>query len=175
MERETGLRWVGTDKDFSRLSESETGPWFILGVGGVGPSSTRRDIVGRYLAINGRWANIIHAAAHVSPSAKIGKGVLVLAGAIVNSGAVLGNHCVINSGAIIEHDVRVGSFVQVSPGSVVGGGTTLEENCYVGLGARVRDHLTIGANAMVGMGAAVVKDVAASVTVVGVPAKVLKS
>ena len=41
--------------------------------------------------------------------------------------------------------------------------------------ARVRDHLTIGANAMVGMGAAVVKDVAASVTVVGVPAKVLKS
>jgi acetyltransferase EpsM len=174
MEKESGLPWLGTDEDCSRFVQVGTAAWFVLGVGGIGPSKIRRDLVTRYTAVEERWASIVHAAAHVSPSATIGKGAVVLSGVVVNCGAALGDHCVINSGAVIEHDVRVGSFVQVSPGSAIGGGAVLEEGCYVGLGARVRDHVTVGSGAMVGMGAAVVGNVPAGLTVMGVPAKVSK-
>jgi acetyltransferase EpsM len=174
MERESGLPWLGTDEDSSRFVKDGTSSWFVLGVGGIGPSKIRRDLVSRYTAVGDRWASVIHATAHVSPSATIGKGAVILSGVVVNCGAVLGDHCVINSGAVIEHDVRVGSFAQVSPGAVIGGGAVLEEDCYVGLGARVRDHVTVGCGAMVGMGAVVVGAVPAGLTVIGVPARVRK-
>jgi acetyltransferase EpsM len=156
MEQGSGLPWLGTDEDSSNLVRDGTSSWFVLGVGGVGPSKIRRDLVSRYTAVGDRWASIIHAAAHVSPSATIGKGVVILSGVVVNCGAVLGDHCVINSGAVI------------------GGGAVLEEDCYVGLGARVRDHVTVGCGAMVGMGAVVVGTVPAGLTVIGVPARVRK-
>jgi acetyltransferase EpsM len=174
MEQESGLACLGTDEDASFLACAATSTWFVLGVGGIGPSTIRRDLIQRYAAAGNKWASIIHSTAHVSPSATVGKGAVILSGVVVNCGAVLGDHCVINSGAVIEHDVRVGSFVQVSTGSVIGGGAVLEEDCYVGLGARVRDHVTVGSGAMVGMGAAVVATVPMGLTVVGVPARVRK-
>jgi acetyltransferase EpsM len=82
---------------------------------------------------------------------------------------------VVNTGAIIEHDVRVGSLAIVSPGATVGGGAVLDEDCFIGLGATIRDHVTVGLGAMVGMGAVVVKDVCAGQVVAGVPAEVMKS
>jgi acetyltransferase EpsM len=174
MEQQSGLSCLGTDEDSAYLERAATTSWFVLGVGGIGPSKIRRDLVRRYTAAGNRWASIIHSSAHVSPFVTIGKGAVVLSGVVVNCGAVLGEHCVINSGAVIEHDVRVGSFVQVSPGAVIGGGAVLEEDCYVGLGARVRDHVTVGCGATVGMGAAVVGTVPTGLTVMGVPAKVRK-
>jgi acetyltransferase EpsM len=174
MEKESGLACLGSDEDAYFLGTVSTTSWFVLGVGGIGPSKIRRELVRRYASVGTKWASIVHSTARVSPRATVGKGAVVLAGVVVNCGAVLGDHSVINTGAIIEHDVRVGSFVQVSTGSIVGGGAVLEDDCYVGLGARVRDHVTIGSGAMVGMEAAVVAGVPGGLTVMGVPAKVRK-
>ena len=47
--------------------------------------------------------SIISPLAYVSPKAKIGEGTL-LCRAIINRGAIIGNNCIVNTKALIEHD-----------------------------------------------------------------------
>ncbi len=145
-------------------------PWLVLGVGAVGISRRREQIVARYGPV-AQWAAIVHAAAWVSPTAVVAPGAVVMAGAAVNSGARIGAHAVVNTGAVVEHDVVLGEFAQLGPGAAVGGGTVIEPHAYLGLGCRVRDHVRIGSEALVGMGAVVIGDVEARAVVVGVPAQ----
>jgi acetyltransferase EpsM len=145
---------------------------FILGVGTVGISPLRREIVDRLDGSIGlRWASVVHPRAIVSPSAELGLGSLVMPGAVIGPGARVGAHVVINTGAIVEHDCHLGDFAQLGPGAVLGGGVRVGTGAYVGLGSRVRDHVVIGAHALVGMGAVVVAEVAAGACVVGIPAR----
>ena len=51
----------------------------------------------------------------------------------------------------------------------------LGDNVFIGAGARVLGKITIGAGAVIGANAVVINDVPAGATVVGIPAKVIKS
>jgi acetyltransferase EpsM len=168
--RRLGAKWLGTDEECGRyLVENE----IVLGIGGVEAWKLRRALAQRYDKAKARWATIVHADACVSPTARLGAGVLVLAGAKVNTGAVLEDHSLINTGAIVEHDVLLGAFSQVAPGSVIGGGATIGEDCYLSLGCIIRDHIRVAGGVTVGMGAAVVNDIEEPGVIVGVPARPL--
>lgn len=143
----------------------------VVGVGAVGVSKVRAEVVARLAPKLSGWAPVIHESAWVSPTAEIGEGTVVLAGAVVNTGARIGRHVIVNSGAIVEHDVELGDFVQLSPGAVIGGGTRIGSGSYIGLGARIRDHVKVGTEVLVAMGAVVVSDVPDRAGVRGVPAR----
>ena len=170
-----------------RIAESDEGlpraspfdlAFYVLGVGRFAHVSLsaeyRREIVRRMDLREDRWAAVVHAKAVVSPKAIVGRGVVVMPGAIVNGAAVLGDHCVINTGAVVEHDVRIGAFTHVAPGATIGAAVSVGDACTIGLGARVRERLTIGPGATVGMGAVVVSSVPEREVVVGVPARATK-
>lgn len=116
-------------------------------------------------------ATIVHPAAVVADSARIGPGSMVLAGAIVAPGAELGPHAIVNHGACVDHDVRAGEALHVSPRAALAGHVRLGARCWIGIGAVVINGITLGDDVTVGAGAAVVRDVAAGCTVVGVPAR----
>lgn len=143
-------------------------PWLVLG---FGASAANRRRAAKRFGHLASWASVIHVTAWVSPSAVVEPGAVVLAGAIVNAGARVGAHTIVNSRAVIEHDVLVGELCHVGPGAVIGGGTRIGAGSSIGLGASVRDHVIIGDGVTVGMGAAVLGDVAAGLTVMGVPAR----
>lgn len=46
---------------------------------------------------------------------------MVMAGAVINSGAVIGKHCIVNTGAAIDHDCVVGDYVHIAPGAHISG------------------------------------------------------
>ena len=168
-----GVDHLGTDADVAARSGAVPAaerPWLVLGFGGHGSVSARAQVVDLY-GPDARWATVVHPTAWVSPKAILGPGTVVLAGAIVGVGARLGRHVIVNTRAVIEHDVEIGDQVQVAPGAVIGGAARIGAWATIGMGALVRDHVEIGPGAVVGMGSVVVADVPAEAVVMGSPAR----
>lgn len=148
---------------------------FFVGVGGAGDLSVRRRLFELAVEEGLKPANAVHPQAVVSPSATLGSGVTIMAGAVVNACAVLGENVIINSGAIVEHDCVVSDHVHVGPGACICGGVKVDGGALVGAGSTIRQGLKVGEGAVVGAGSVVVKDVSSNTEVAGVPARHLRN
>jgi sugar O-acyltransferase (sialic acid O-acetyltransferase NeuD family) len=137
----------------------------------IGDNHTRARIASSFK--HAVWTNAIHPFAYVDPSAKVGPGSVVFAGAIVQADAQIGAHAIINTGATADHENQVGDFAHLCPGVHLGGAVTVEEGAFLGLGAVVLPGLTVGSWATVGAGAVVIRNVAKGLVVAGVPARLL--
>ncbi len=118
--------------------------------------------------------NAIHPKSSIAPSAKTGKGIVVSAGAIINTNARIGNNSIINTGAVVEHECKVGNHVHIAPGVCIAGRTKIGERSFIGIGSVVKEYVTIGRNVIVGAGSVVLEDVSDNVMVAGTPAVVKK-
>ena len=137
----------------------------------IGVNAIRKKVVEK---LTGEFGTAIHPSAIVSPSAKIGEGTVVMAGAIINADAVIGKHCIINTGASVDHECVIGDYCHIAPHATLCGQVHVDEGSMVGVGTCVIPCKNIGSWCTIGAGAAVVKDIPAGVTAVGVPAKVIK-
>lgn len=114
---------------------------------------------------------IAHPTAYVEPSAVIGVGTQIMAGAYVGVEAKVGAQCIINTKASIDHEDEIGDGCEISPGGVLCGSVKLGTNAWVCAGSRVLPRIRIGDDAIVGAGSVVTRDVAPATTVIGVPAR----
>ncbi len=116
---------------------------------------------------------IVHPKAVFSHTASIGEGSVVMAGAVVNAGTVLGNHSVLNPCASVDHECQIGDYVHIAPGAHLCGLIQVGEGTLIGAGASVIPCVKIGRWCTIGAGAAVVSDVPDGATVVGVPGRIV--
>lgn len=148
----------------------------VLAVPGSPSSFRERQSLIEGLGISyDRWATVIHPSASVSARARIGRNVLILAGAVVTSNAVVGDHVCVLPNAVIHHDVVVGPWTLVGSSVVLAGGVTVGPNAYLGSQASIKPRVRIGEGAMVGMGSIVLNDVEPNAVVAGCPARPLKA
>ena len=119
-------------------------------------------------------ASAIHPTAFVSPTATLGKNVVVGPNASVITEARVGDCAIVNTGAIVEHECEVGEAVHVAPGAVLAGRVRVGAFAFIGIGAQVIQCMAVGEGATVGAGAVVIIDVPVGATAVGVPAKIIK-
>ena len=146
----------------------------FIGLGGTGDTRPRRRLYELARGLGFEIVAAIHPQAVLSPSAQIGRGPTVMAGAVINAAARLGENVIVNSGAIVEHDCVIGNHVHIASGARLASTVHVGDSAHIGLGACVRQCVRIGAGAIVGAGAVVVKDVPDDAVVVGVPARVLR-
>jgi len=144
---------------------------FSAAVVALGDGRRRLLLQAECLAAGLEVVSIIHPTAFVSRFASLAPGCVVLAQAAINVDSRLGRGCIVNTGATVDHDCVLGEGVHICPGAHLAGSVHVGNYTWVGIGASVREGVAIGPGATVGAGAVVVGNVAADVTVVGVPAR----
>jgi sugar O-acyltransferase (sialic acid O-acetyltransferase NeuD family) len=140
----------------------------------IGDNRGRREMTERLVAAGERLAMAIHPFTSIAPSATIGDGAMLSAGAIVLPRAVIGRGVIVNTKASVDHDSVVGDFAHVSAGATVGANAWIGDEALVAIGASVVSGFRVGVHTIVGAGAVVVHDVPDDVTVLGVPARITK-
>ena len=127
-----------------------------------------RKFAARFIMQLARWFTGIE----IHPGATIGCGFFVDHG----SGVVIGETTVIGRNVTLYQGVTLGGVlpaVNAAAQRSVKRHPTLEDDVIVGSGAQILGNITVRAGARVGGNSVVTKDVPASATVVGVPARQL--
>lgn len=142
---------------------------FVIAIG----NADIREKIANQLDVN--WYIAIHPAAVISSiGVVIGEGTVVMANAVINSDAKVGKHCIINTGAIVEHDNYLDDFVHISVGAKLAGNVKVGRKTWVGIGSQVIQCKNICSEVVVGAGATVISDIQEKGTYVGLPARKIK-
>lgn len=166
-ENPLGLEYLGHEND-TLLQYSPSDGHVILGIGN---NHARRTVAQFFRSAGFETATIAHPASTVSTYASIGAGSFVGANASVNAMVEIGQDCIINTGAIVEHGCRIGCGSHVAPGAILCGDVTVGSLCFIGAGSVIKQGVSIGDRAVVGAGAVVLNDLPADEQWVGVPAR----
>ncbi len=137
----------------------------------IGDNARRMALAREAEAAGYSLATLIHPAAVISPTARIGRGSIVMAGVVINANAEIGRLCIVNTGATLDHDDHLEEAVQICPGVHVAGTVRFGAAAFVGTGAAIVPGVRIGAGAVVAAGATVTADVPDGARVAGTPAR----
>ena len=153
-----GVKVVGSDRDL----ESMVADGFrsvYLGVGGLDNLSIRIRFFEQLESLGAVAQPLVHPAAHVAPTARLGRGTPVLAGASIGPLSTVGRNCVITQNAVITHHCTIGNHVVVAPNAVLAAGVTVNDEATIGMGVSVYHDLHIGRRSVVVNGIDLMQDV----------------
>jgi sugar O-acyltransferase (sialic acid O-acetyltransferase NeuD family) len=168
-----GYRVLGSEADLPRIIEAHgvSGAIVAIGDNWVRSGMARRiEQAAPQLA----FVTAVHPGAQVARGVCLGRGTVVMAGAVINSDTRIGEFSIVNTHASIDHDCVMEDFACVLPGAVLGGNVRLGAFAAVCLGAQVVHGVAIGEHTIVGAGALVLRDLPARVIAYGVPARVVR-
>lgn len=145
------------------------------GVIAVGDGATRKKIALNILKSipSFQFVNAIHPTAHISKHSVIGAGAVLMAGAVVNPGAKIGDHVLVNTSASVDHDCILEDFSGVGPGVYLGGNVHLGDSSYIGIGSTLIQGIRVGDHTIVGAGSLLLEDAKADSIYYGSPAKLV--
>lgn len=141
----------------------------------VGDPKGKKQIVKRLESIGVFFFNVIHPTVIMSDYVKMGIDIIICAGTILTVDIVIANHVIINYNSTIGHDVVINEYCSIMPNVSISGNDILGIGVFVGTGARLIEKITIGQWTTIGAGSVIIKDIPSDVTVVGVPAKIIKT
>lgn len=159
--------WIKTIADRSNV-------YGLVAIGGA-RGQDRRVVQSLFSQHGLKIPPLVHPRAFVADTARLGRGSQVLAHALVAADADIGDACIINHKASIDHECRIADGAHVAPGATLCGCVMVDENVMIGAGSLILPRLKIGRDSIVGAGAVVTRDVPSGVVVVGNPAKVTRN
>jgi UDP-N-acetylbacillosamine N-acetyltransferase len=135
----------------------------------------RLDVAQRALSYGFSLPKVIHPSAVISQYARLEQGSIIMPGVIVNAGAHIGSHTILNTAASIDHECRIGDGVHIGPGARLSGLVTVGDASWIGIGCAIRESIHIGADVLLGAGSLALKDIPDGVVAYGSPAKVIRA
>ena len=157
-----GIPIIGSDQDILEMQSDSVE--LANGLGNrasrsIPGLSGRRELFGRFAALGYAFPVISHVSAVIASDVSPGEGAQIMAGAIIQPGALIGRNVLVNTRAVIEHDCHIGDHSHIAPGAVLCGGVSVGEGTHVGAGAVVLVGISLGVGSVVAAGAVVAKDV----------------
>jgi len=112
----------------------------------IGHNPLRQQLSEQVLSLGFQLATVIDPKAIVSPSAIIGSGVAIMAGAIVGTEAKLGSGVIVNCGAVVDHHAKVEDFAHLGVNACMAGGSVLGSGAWMQADSSLGYGVTITAN-----------------------------
>lgn len=143
---------------------------------GIGKPLLREKLAKKFIQLGGKLISTISIKADIGTyEVSIGKGCNILDGAKLSNSVTLGEGCIVYYNSIITHDCSVGNYVEISPNATILGRATVGDYCQLGSGCIILPDVKLGRHVIVGAGSVVTKDVPDNCTVVGTPARIIKT
>ena len=158
---ETDLNFKGWDM---RLN-------FILG---IGDNNLRYKAAQLILSKFQNIENVIDSNAIISKTAKIGIGVFVSKGVLINAFSKVHDFAILNTGCIIEHECEIGIAAHIAPGAVLAGNVKIGKRTFVGANSVIKQGIEIGDDVIIGAGSVIIKNVSNNSKIVGNPGRIIK-
>ncbi len=167
--KEKNMKVIGKFQDTEKFINKNPSIEFIIGIGN---NKIRKNIAE---SKNLKYYTAIHPSSQIALDVEIGEGTVVMANACINTSAKIGKHCIINTGAIIEHDNIIEDYVHISPNATLCGTVRIGRQTHIGAGAIIKNNTDICNDCIIGCGAVVVKNINEKGTYVGVPVTKMKN
>ena len=164
-----GAAIIGGDDDLPRLRREGITHAHVA----IGNNHVRLKLARKLEAMGFALANAISPTATLSPSTVLGRGIAVMAGAVVNAESRLDDACILNTRASLDHDGHIGEGAHVAPGCALAGNVTIGRLSFLGVGTSVIPGIVIGEDTVIGAGACVVRPIPARAKAYGVPARLV--
>lgn len=166
-----GVPVLKGDDNLERLRDAGHSRVFIA----IGSNRLREHLANVAVELGYQLVNAISPQAIVSPTVRLGIGIAVMAGAVINADASIADLAIINTGATIDHDCEIGKAAHIAPQCGLAGNVVVGKSSFLGVGCLVIPEVEIGDQVTVGAGGVVISNIDSGTTVVGVPAKKIKT
>jgi len=115
-----GVKTRYTDDQLEELHDKGI-KYALVTLGSVGNPDNRIRLFEMLKQIGFEIPVIISKDAIVDESVQIDEGTVIIPGAIINPGTKIGKNCIVNTGAIIDHDCTIIDNVHIAPGVMLSG------------------------------------------------------
>jgi sugar O-acyltransferase (sialic acid O-acetyltransferase NeuD family) len=112
----------------------------------IGNNKRREELQSRFQKAGFRLITVVHPRAMVSPTARIGAGCALMAGAIVGTEAILEEGVILNSGAVVDHHCLVEAFGHLGTNAAMAGGSVLGRGAWMQAGASLGYGVCVAAS-----------------------------
>lgn len=141
----------------------------------IGTPMVRAKVFTEFSCRGWVFPTILHPTATVATTAILEQGVMIAPNCVVGPSVFIGTCAYINFSVGIGHDAKIGKYVQINPGAQIGGFAKIGDLCLVGAGSTILNGIEVCEKAKVGVGSVCFGKVKKSSTVLGNPARRLRS
>jgi len=173
-EKVFGFPIIGTEEDIKDLMNSHDIAGCVIGIGDNWSRKLMKDFILEKTP-SLKILSVVHPSAILAFDTHIPDGTVLMAGAIININAKIGEYCIINTNSSLGHDSVMQDFSSLASGVTIGGNVDIGYCSAVSLGASVIQNISIGKYTVIGAGSLVLDDVESHVLAYGIPAKKIRS
>jgi sugar O-acyltransferase (sialic acid O-acetyltransferase NeuD family) len=168
-----GYKVLGEERDLPDIIRDKKLSGCIIAIGDNWIRNLLKNKI-QEVAPSFAFMTTIHPSAMIARGVTLGCGVVIMAGAVINSECTIGDFCIINTNSSIDHDGVMGEFSSIAPGAVAGGTVKIGKYSVISIGAKIIHGVEIGEHSVVGAGSIVLENVSDNVVAYGAPAKKIR-
>ena len=154
-----GYSVIGKDRQIPELMRKHKKLNCHIAIGAIKNQKIRQNLFIKMKKIGLIFPILISKRSYVSKYSKIDEGTIIMHDTLINSNAVIGKNCIINTKSLIEHDSKIGDHSQVSTATIINSTVNVGKRCFIGSNSVIKQSLKIKNDTLINMGSVIFRDV----------------